>query len=204
MSKFQKSRPHPWHGLSAGKNPPLLMSAYIEITPLDAIKYEVDKESGYLKVDRPQITSSLPPALYGFIPQTYCGEGVARLSKRSLRGDGDPLDICVFSERQITKSEVIVPARVIGGFRMVDRDEADDKIIAVLEMDPFLENLKDIKDLNPLILNRLKHYFLTYKMIPGVDPLVQIDEVYGVEHASQVIAASMTDYKKEFSEKLPD
>ncbi|HXW59982.1 MAG TPA: inorganic diphosphatase, partial [Myxococcota bacterium] len=101
MSKieFYKWRPHPWHGLLVGINPPSLVYAYIEITPFDLIKYEIDKQTGYLKVDRPQRGSSSPPALYGFIPKTYCGQRLAALSPKSKRGDGDPLDICVFAER---------------------------------------------------------------------------------------------------------
>src|SRR5688500_20363085 len=91
-------RPHPWHGLAVGPEPPGLLNAYIEITPFDLIKYEVDKHSGYLRVDRPQRGSSQPPALYGFIPRTYCDHEVHRLSPTSTRGDGDPLDICVLSE----------------------------------------------------------------------------------------------------------
>src|SRR5690606_37394837 len=98
---FSPWRPHPWHGLSIGLEPPLRVNAYIEITPFDLIKYEVDKSTGYLRVDRPQRTSSQPPALYGFIPRTYCGELTAALCPGALRGDGDPLDICVISERPI-------------------------------------------------------------------------------------------------------
>ena len=130
---FSQWRPHPWHGLSAGDDAPRVVNAYIEITPFDLIKYEVDKASGYLRVDRPQRTSSQPPALYGFIPRTYCGPRVAALTPVTKRGDGDPLDICVLSERPIAKSEILLSARVIGGLQLVDRDEADDKIIAVLQ-----------------------------------------------------------------------
>src|SRR5688500_20294516 len=97
--KYAEWRPHPWHGLEAGRELPFWVNAYIEITPFDLIKYEVDKPSGYLRVDRPQRTSSQPPALYGFIPRTYCGDAVARLCPGAARGDGDPLDICVLSER---------------------------------------------------------------------------------------------------------
>ena len=87
-----------------------MVNAYIEITPFDLMKYEVDKASGYLRVDRPQRTSSQPPALYGFIPQTYCGERVRQLASGCERGDGDPLDICVISERPINHSEVLLRA----------------------------------------------------------------------------------------------
>ena len=114
---FHEWRPHPWHGLEAGRQLPLSVNAYIEITPFDLIKYEVDKTSGYVKVDRPQRTSSQPPSLYGFVPQTYCGAGVATLCPGAQRGDGDPLDICVISERPITKSEILLRARVLAACR---------------------------------------------------------------------------------------
>ncbi len=196
---FDRFRPHPWHGVKTGKNPPLLINAYIEITPSDSIKYEIDKESGYLKVDRPQLTSSLPPALYGFIPQTYCAETVASLSQSAKTGDGDPLDICVLSERPITKSEIIIPARVVGGLRLIDRNEADDKIIAVVESDPYWQDTKDISDISEVILSRLAHYFLTYKLKPGEAPKTKIEMQYGRNEAEKVILASLKDYKKYFN-----
>jgi len=96
-SPFYKWRPHPWHGLDPGTESPEIVNAYIEITPFDFIKYEVEKSTGYLKVDRPHRTSSQPPSLYGFIPKTYCGERVRALSPNSKKGDGDPLDICIIS-----------------------------------------------------------------------------------------------------------
>ena len=133
VQQASQFRPHPWHGLEIGPEPPGLLWAFIEITPFDLIKYEVDKHSGYLRVDRPQRGSSQPPALYGFIPRTYCAERVHRLSPKSRKGDGDPLDICVLSERPIARSEILVRAKVVGGLQMVDGDEADDKVIAVLE-----------------------------------------------------------------------
>ena len=110
---FYRWRPHPWHGLEVGRSPPRLVHAYIEITPFDLVKYEVDKGTGYLRVDRPQRTSSQPPALYGFIPRTYCGAKVGMLCSGCGLGDGDPLDICVISERPISKSEVILNTRVV-------------------------------------------------------------------------------------------
>ena len=130
-----------------GPNPPNLVHAFIEISPFDLVKYEVDKVTGYLRVDRPQRTSSQPPALYGFIPRTYCGDRVAKMMPGSNQGDGDPLDICVLSERPITKSEVIVNVRVIGGLPMVDDGEADDKIIGVLETDNIWSHVQDIDEL---------------------------------------------------------
>src|SRR5258708_3189737 len=87
--RFAAWRPHPWHGLDIGREPPIFVNAYIEITPFDLINYEIDKVTGYLRVDRPQRTSSQAPALYGFIPQTYCGERIAALCPGASRGDGD-------------------------------------------------------------------------------------------------------------------
>src|SRR5687768_3523207 len=86
---FYRWRPHPWHGLEVGPDPPWLVTAYIEITPFDAVKYEVDKSTGYIRVDRPQSGAAQPPTLYGFIPRTLCGERVAQLSPGSSRGDSD-------------------------------------------------------------------------------------------------------------------
>src|SRR5215468_4568505 len=120
QGSFDRWRPHPWHGLDPGRDPPRLLLAYVEITPFDAVKYEIDKESGYLRVDRPQQTSSLPPMLYGFVPRTLCGPRVAALCPGAKRGDGDPMDICGLSERPINRAEVLLDARVVGGLRMVD------------------------------------------------------------------------------------
>lgn len=197
---FYRWRPHPWHGLDAGPNPPKLVRAYIEITPFDRVKYEVDKTTGYLFVDRPQRSSSQHPALYGFIPQTYCDEQLAALSPNAARGDGDPLDICVISEVPIDHSEVIVTAKVIGGLQMVDHGEADDKIIAVLEGDHVWGAVDDIAALPEVLVERLQHYFLTYKMIPGKQNAVSIDQVYGATHAHAVVSASIADYKTAYGE----
>jgi inorganic pyrophosphatase len=195
---FYKWRPHPWHGLSVGKEPPGHVQAYIEITPFDLVKYEIDKETGYIRVDRPQRTSSQPPALYGFIPRTYCGSHVTSLSKRAIKGDGDPLDICVISERPIARAEVILNARVVGGLPMVDHGEADDKIIAVLETDNMWANVKDISELPGVLVDRLHHYFSTYKLVPGQKSEIIVDEAYGREHAEKVVSAAIEDYLDEF------
>jgi len=101
-------RPHPWHGLQVGPDAPRVVHAYIEITPFDLVKYEVDKVTGHVRVDRPQRGSSQPPTLYGFIPQTFCGRRVSDLSPTAEKGDGDPVDICVVSERPIARAEIIV------------------------------------------------------------------------------------------------
>lgn len=195
---FYRWRPHPWHGLEIGPNPPKIVQAYIEITPFDLVKYEVDKVTGYLKVDRPQRTSSVPPTLYGFIPRTYCGKRIRDLSPRAAEGDGDPLDICVISERPITKSEIILSARVVGGLLMIDNGEADDKIIAVLENDKFWETVNDVSQLPPVLVERLRHYFSTYKLVPGKESQTYIEAVYGHEHAEEVILAAIADYDEAF------
>lgn len=191
-------RPHPWHGLEVGPKPPGLLHAFIEITPFDLVKYEVDKQSGYLRVDRPQRGSALPPALYGFVPRTYCGPRTKKLSPRSVRGDGDPLDICVLSERPITRGEVLVRARVVGGLQMVDAREADDKIIAVLDNDWVYGGARDVADLPAVLVERLEHYFVTYKLVPGERPTARIEKVYGRTHAEKVVRAAMDDYREAF------
>ena len=197
-------RPHPWHGLAVGEDPPRIVSAYVEITPFDLVKYEVDKRTGYLRVDRPQRTSSSPPTLYGFIPRTYCGARIAALSPGSSRGDGDPLDICVVSERPIAKSEVILSARVVGGFRMVDAGDADDKIIAVLCNDSFWGEVTTISQLPAALIERLRHYFLTYKLVPGEPARVAIEATYDSSHAQDVVRAAIEDYSTEFGSAVPE
>src|SRR5687767_11673902 len=192
---FQEYRPHPWHGLEPGRGLPVCVNAYIEITPFDVIKYEVDKASGYLKVDRPQRTSSQPPSLYGFIPRTYCGERIAALCPGAQRGDGDPLDVCVLSERPITRSEIIVPARVVGGLQLLDRGEADDKVVAVLEGDFVWGGATELTDLPPITVERLQHYFNTYKLVPGARPQITVQTLYGAEHATRVVEAAVADYQ---------
>ena len=191
---FSQSRPHPWHGLEAGREPPRFVNAYIEITPFDLIKYEIDKASGYLRVDRPQRTSSQPPSLYGFVPRTYCGAKVAALCPGAERGDGDPLDICVISERPIVRSELIVPARVVGGLQLVDRGEADDKVIAVLEGDFVWGELRELAELPKILVERLEHYFSTYKLVPGTRPQIALQQAYGAGHAERVVSAAIADY----------
>jgi inorganic pyrophosphatase len=162
------------------------------------MKYEVDKITGYLRVDRPQRTSSQPPSLYGFIPRTYCGRRVGELTPDAKYGDGDPLDICVFSERPIAKSEVILNARVIGGLQLLDDEEADDKIVAVLQNDSFWSNVQDMKDMPETVMERLRHYFATYKLVPGQENRIHVKSTFGREHAIQVIEAAIHDYEEEY------
>lgn len=195
---------HPWHGVQIGKDAPAIVTTFIEVVPSDTVKYEVDKRTGYLKVDRPQKFSNIVPALYGFIPQTYCMDEVAdycmeKTGKTNITGDGDPLDICVLTERNITHGDILVPAIPIGGFRMIDNGEADDKIIAILKGDEVYQDWKDITDCPDSIIQRLKHYFLTYKQMPGQEKATcEITHTYGKEEALEVISRSMHDYRKKF------
>ena len=196
---------HPWHGIKIGELAPEVVTAFIEIVPTDTVKYEIDKESGYLKIDRPQKFSNVVPTLYGFIPQTYCAEKIAAFAKEKsgkdvIKGDGDPLDICVLSEHSIAHGDIILKAIPIGGFRLLDKGEADDKIIAVMKGDEFYESWKDIKDCPPSFINRLKHYFLTYKNLPGEKSTCEIVNIYGKEEAQQVILKGKEDYENHFGE----
>ena len=194
---------HPWHGISCGENAPDVVNVFVEIVPADTIKYEVDKQTGYLKVDRPQQFSNIIPALYGFIPRTYCHEEVKRIavetgSEDVTRGDHDPLDICVLSSHNIHGGGILMEAIPIGGFKMIDKGEADDKIVAVMVGDHAFGHIRDISGLPVAEVQRLKHYFLTYKNLPDEPAKCRIDEVYGSEHAKAVVKAAMTDYSEKF------
>lgn len=197
---------HPWHGVSPGAKAPTELAAYIEIVPTDPVKYELDKGSGHLRVDRPQRFSSMCPTLYGFIPQTFCGEEVAalcaeRTGMTGIKGDGDPMDICVLSEKAFAHGSFFLQAKPIGGLRMIDGHQADDKIIAVLTADVAYGHLEDISACPKGLVDRLTHYFLTYKQLPGEAPRrVEIAAVYNREEALDVIARSIRDYRKGFGE----
>ena len=196
--KWFRFRPHPWHGLSTGQGAPGDVEAFIELTPFDVIKYETDKKTGYLRVDRPQRTSATPPTPYGFVPRTWCGQRVADLSPTSTRGDEDPLDICVLTERPVNRTEIILQTRVIGGICMIDEGEADDKIIAVMHSDAVYGNAQDIGEIPSALIDRLQHYFSTYKLVPGATSSVPVAGVYGRSHAMKVVEASIADYQEEY------
>lgn len=196
---------HPWHGIDIGDNAPDLVTAFIEVVPTDTVKYEVDKRSGYLTIDRPQKYSNVIPALYGFLPQTYCGDSIGKfcgekIGKENIKGDGDPIDICVLTEKNIFHGNILAHAIPIGGFRMIDRSDADDKIIAVLLDDATYGNFKDISELPKLIIDRLRHYFLTYKDMPGEPRNAEISHIYGHEEAREVIKLAMHDYEMKFNQ----
>lgn len=197
-------RAHPWHGVSIGEDAPRSCTAYIEIVPTDTVKYEIDKDTGLLRMDRPQQYSNVCPSLYGFIPQTLCGDRVAalcmeRTGRRGVVGDADPMDICVLTERPISHGDVLVAAIPIGGLRMLDGDEADDKIVAVLKDDAGYGAYRDIAAVPRALLDRLRHYFLTYKQAPDrPTTVVEITDVYGRDEAHDLIARSQDDYRAAF------
>lgn len=194
---------HPWHGIDIGKDSPNIITTFIEMVPTDTVKYEIDKETGYLRIDRPQKYSNVVPALYGFIPQTFSAARVAefcmeKTGRKNIKGDGDPIDICVLTEKEITHGDIIVRARPLGGFRMIDGDESDDKIIAVLNNDTVYGHFRDITDIPELVIDRLKHYFLTYKDLPGHESNVEITHTFGIDEAHEIISRSIEDYKHKF------
>jgi inorganic pyrophosphatase len=196
---------HPWHGVSIGAEAPRVVTAYVEIVPTDTVKYEIDKASGHLKVDRPQQFSNVCPTLYGFFPQTYCGDRVAAFGSgegpRATEGDGDPLDVCILSEKYFSHGDFLLQAIPVGGLRLIDRGQADDKIVAVLKGDAAFGECREIGDLPSALIERLKHYFLTYKMPPGAERgAVQITQIYGAAEAREVIERSREDYR----ERYPD
>jgi inorganic pyrophosphatase len=197
-------RPHPWHGLDPGSECPRIVTVYVELVPTDGVKYEIDKHSGYLRIDRPQRFSVACPTLYGFVPRTYCGETVAGVAMPGApavdRGDGDPLDVCVLTDRMVSHGDIVLDARPIGGLRMVERGEADDKIVAVLVGDPTYGDVRELADLPRAVVDRLRHYFLTYKAIPGdASAAITVDPVYAAAQAHAVIDAARADYARRFA-----
>lgn len=193
-------RAHPWHGVALGTQAPEQVTCYIEITPSDTVKYELDKLTGLLRLDRPQRYSNVCPTLYGLLPQTYCGTRVAALSaeragRRSIAGDQDPLDVCVLSERPVSHGDILLQAIPIGGLRMIDGDEADDKIVAVLVGDPVYGELRDVVDCPKPLMARLAHYFETYKQAPfATNRPCEITHIYGRDEACDVIRRAQADY----------
>jgi len=209
---------HPWHGVAVGAEAPEVVTVYVEIVPSDAVKYEVDKVTGHLKVDRPQKFSNVCPSLYGFIPRTFSGEQVAELARRrtgraALAGDGDPIDVCVLSERSFSHGDFLLRAQPIGGLRVIDGDQADDKIVAVLEGDLTYGKVRDLGELPRPLVERLEHYFLTYKLAIDTGALaggtraapvaarpteVEIAGVFGRDDAREVIERGLADYRERF------
>ncbi len=196
-----RHKAHPWHGVEIGEEAPEMLTCFVEMVPTDTVKYEVDKATGYLTIDRPQKFSSILPALYGFLPQTYCGRRVGEASAISsnnpnIVGDGDPLDVCILTEKDIAHGDILVRAYPIGGFKMIDGNQADDKIIAVLQDDAVYSHYTDISQVPDSVVNRLKHYFLTYKEMPGEkQSRCQITHTYNRDEALALIELAISDYR---------
>lgn len=202
-------RAHPWHGLTLGKESPEIVNCYIEMVPTDTIKYELDKETGILKVDRPQKYSSLCPTLYGLLPQTYAGKRVGDYCSQktgipNIVGDGDPLDVCVLTDNVVLHGDIILRAFPIGGFRLIDDGQTDDKIIAVMAGDFLYDKYKDVSECPESLIERLRHYFLTYKDAPErTNSKVQITHIYGRYEAREIIQLSRHDYNEFIQEETP-
>lgn len=173
---------HPWHEVAIGENPPERVNAIIEIPKGSRAKYEIDKDSGLIKLDRVIFASMYYPLNYGFIPQT-------------LGEDHDPLDIVVLTQVAVVPG-CLIPSKVIGVMQMIDRGEADDKIIAVAEQDPSVSHLADVKDLPDHLRAELKHFFENYKTLENKK--VVVDEFLSKEHAMKIIQTSIGFYNENF------
>lgn len=176
---------NPWHDVSIGENIPEIVTGIIEIPKNTRAKYELDKESGLLKMDRVLYSSVYYPANYGFIPQTYCD-------------DDDPLDIMVFSQIAI-QPLCLVDAKVIGVMHMVDVDEIDDKIIAVAKNDMSVNHVNDITQLPMHFINEIRNFFEDYKKLENKEVIVK--EFQGRDKAFKIIEQSIVDYQKKFGNK---
>jgi inorganic pyrophosphatase len=173
---------HPWHQVSPGDNIPEIVNAIIEIPKGSKAKYEIDKESGLLKLDRVLFSSVMYPANYGFIPQTYCD-------------DKDPLDILVLCSIDVFPMSII-EAKVVGVMHMVDNGEQDDKIIAVAKNDMSVNYINDLNELPPHAMTEIVRFFKDYKKLEGKN--VTIEHLLGVRYAHKVISESMDLYKSTF------
>ncbi len=177
---------HPWHETPIGSKPPEFVNGIVEISTGMRTKYEVDKETGLLKLDRVLYSSVYYPANYGFIPGT-------------LGEDMDPLDIMIVSPEPI-QPLCLVPARVIGVMRMVDQGLADEKILAVAEKDASVGHLRDVKELPPHFTVELKEFFETYKRLEN--KVVTVPDFQGKSTALEIIERAIR-YYAESRSKLP-
>ena len=176
---------NPWHKVSIGKNPPELVNGIVEIPKNTRAKYELDKESGLLLLDRVLFASIYYPANYGFIPQTYCD-------------DKDPLDIVILSQITVVPM-CIVPSKVIGVMRMLDGGELDDKIIAVAENDMSVNHINDITELPGHFFKELKNFFEDYKKLEN--KTVQVENFQNADIAKMIVEKSKMDYLSYIADK---
>jgi inorganic pyrophosphatase len=173
---------NPWHDVSAGENAPEHVNAIIEIPKGSRAKYELDKESGMLRLDRVLYSSVYYPHNYGFIPQSY-GD------------DNDPLDILVLSQIDV-QPLCLVPAKVIGVMQMIDNGEADDKVIAIAENDMSVTHIQDIGDLPEHFIRELRSFFEDYKKLENKEVIVE--EFQSKDKALEIVRKSFEDYRKKF------
>ncbi|HOX84036.1 MAG TPA: inorganic diphosphatase [Chryseolinea sp.] len=176
---------HPWHEVSTGENPPEFVNGIIEIPKGSRAKYEIDKDSGLIKLDRVIYASMYYPLNYGFIPQT-------------LGEDHDPLDIVVVTQVSVVPN-CLIPSKVIGVMRMIDRGEGDDKIIAVAMQDASVSHINDVSELPEYFKVELKHFFENYKVLEN--KIVTVDDFGGKELAYSIIKRSIEFYKETFPKK---
>jgi len=179
------STQHPWHQVSPGEDLPNTVNAIIEIPKGSKAKYEIDKESGLVKLDRVLYSSVMYPANYGFIPQTYCD-------------DKDPLDILVLSSVDVYPM-TLIEAKVIGVMHMIDGGEQDDKIIAVAKNDMSVNYINDLSELPPHTMKEIVRFFQDYKALEGKS--VEIEQLYGRSYAENIILESIELYNKEIRNK---
>lgn len=174
---------HPWHAIASGNQAPHIVQAIIEISQGSKAKYELDKTTGLLRLDRILASNLSYPFHYGFIPQTFCQ-------------DDDPLDIVIICSEALLPLS-IVEATVLGGIEMLDSGQQDDKIIAVAAHDPFMKNKHDLQDLNPEILNAIQHFFINYKN--GEQKTVEVKRFLSKDESHALIQDGMGYYKKKFT-----
>src|SRR6476619_2688132 len=176
---------HPWHGVPYGVNAPRIVNAVIEIPQGSRAKYEIDKETGLLRLDRVIYSSFYYPCNYGFIPQTY-GD------------DKDPLDILVITSQPV-QALCLMEAKVVGVMQMVDSGDADDKIIAVAANDPSVKHYNNMEELPKHFFDELRHFFEEYKKLENKTVVV---EDFGDKHAAlQIITDAMANYKEVFRQQ---
>lgn len=173
---------HPWHGVEQSKNAPNEIACVIEIPMGSKVKYELDKDSGLIKVDRILYSSVHYPANYGFLPQSYCD-------------DKDPLDVLVLCQESVVPMS-LMHARPIGVLKMRDQGELDDKVIAVHLDDPEFKDFTSISELPAHRFKEIKRFFEDYKLLEKKE--VVVDEVLGPKEAIEVIKQSLEDYKLHF------
>ena len=192
LNDYSHRQAHPWHGVNPTVGSDGLV-VYIENTSHTKIKYELDTSSGLLKVDRPQETSALPPAAYGFVPRTLCGAKVAQLNAR-LRGDRAALDVFVLSERPIEVPGVLAQVRLVGGIPVRDENYVDDKLIAVLHRDAAFGAFQDISEVPIYMMERICHYLVQESSLNTAE----IGDPFGHDRAATLLAAAIHDYQAKF------